>query len=375
LPLRGEAQKPTYRIIRQIAGGPATDNVYLAHHTVFDGPCVQKCVHMHGLEDALASNEPAFLDRLRHKHIVEVREAQWDPKQDGAIVFVMRAYEGESIETALKTDYRFSVHQAIDLAVHTLDALGFVFHSHHAIHRDVKPGNVLMDKDRKNAYLSDFGSAATLDANGEAAAVLGTDHYRPPEAKASGKVGRSADLFGLGMTLFEMLNGRLPWETHDLAKIEERLQSGRRALPDKTLTTYAPHIPDRLRRVISKAIARDPAARYASPEDFIRALKKAKLQSIDWKHVNGKGLVGTWLGTWPAKRPMDKRTTYRVTSRDLAAGRDRGKLRLEADYCRAGTTSWREAVKDKTVAPDDRAGVAAFFAAVEAKAAQREPAR
>jgi hypothetical protein len=86
-------------------------------------------------------------------------------------------------------------------------------------------------------------------------------------------------------------------------------------------------------------------------------------------------LVGTWIGTWPAKRPRDKRTTYRVTSRVLAAGHDRGKLRLEADDCKAGTTSWREAVKDKTVAPDDRAGVAAFFAAVEAKAAQREPAR
>jgi eukaryotic-like serine/threonine-protein kinase len=76
LPLRGEAAKPTYKIIRQLAGGPATDNVYLAEHTVFKGPCVQKCVHMHGLEDALASNEPAFLDRLRHPHIVEVREAQ-----------------------------------------------------------------------------------------------------------------------------------------------------------------------------------------------------------------------------------------------------------------------------------------------------------
>jgi serine/threonine protein kinase len=375
LPLRGEAAKPTYKIIRQLAGGPATDNVYLAEHTIFQGPCVQKCVHMHGLEDALASNEPAFLDRLRHPHIVEVREAQWDPKQDGAIVFVMRAYEGESIEVALKTDYRFSIHQAIDLAVHTLDALGFVYEKHNAIHRDVKPGNVLMDKDRKKAYLSDFGSAATLDANAEAAAVLGTDHYRPPEAKPSGKVGRSADLFGLGMTLFEMLNGRLPWEKHDLEKIEERLQAGRRALPDAALSTYAPHVSDRVRRVVNKAIARDPAARYASPEDFIRALKKAKLQSIDWAHVDRKDLLGTWIGTWPAKRPLDKRTTYRATSRILEAGPDRGKLRLEAYYSRAGTTSWRKAVKDTTVAADDRAGVAAFFAAAEAKAAHREPAR
>jgi serine/threonine protein kinase len=375
LPLRGEAQKPTYKIIRQIAGGPATDDVYLAYHTVFEGPCVQKCVNMHGLEDALASNEPAFLEQLRHPHIVEVREAQWDPKQDGAIVFVMRAYEGESIEKALKTDYRFSVHQAINLAVHTLDALAFVYQKHGAIHRDVKPGNVLMDKERTNAYLSDFGSATTLDENVEADAVLGTDHYRPLEAKSSGKVDRSADLFGLGMTLFEMFNGRLPWEKHNLAKIEERLLAGRRALPDSTLSTYAPHVPDRLRRVVSKAIARDPSARYASPEEFIRALKKAHLQSIDWTHVDGKGLVGTWVGTWPAKRPLDKRTTYRVTSRVLAAGLDRGKLRFEADYSRVGKTSWREAVKDRTVAADDRAGVAAFFAAVEAKAAQREPAR
>jgi serine/threonine-protein kinase len=242
LPLRGEAQKPTYRIIRQLAGGPATDAVYLAYHTIFEGPCVQKCVHMHGLEDALA-NEPSFLNRLRHPHIVEVREAQWDPKHDGAIVFVMRVYEGGNIEEALRSDYRFSVHQAIDLTIHTLDALGFVYQEHNAIHRDVKPGNVLMDEDRRNAYLSDFGSAATLDGNGEAGAVLGTDHYRPPEAKSSGKVGRSADLFGLGMTLFEMLNGRLRWEKHDLAKIEERLTAGRRALPETTLSTHVPHFP------------------------------------------------------------------------------------------------------------------------------------
>ena len=62
---------------------------------------------------------------------------------------------------------------------------------------------------RANAFLSDFGSAAKVDAQGEAAAVLGTDVYRPPEAKATGRVSRSADLYGTGMTLFEMLNGRL----------------------------------------------------------------------------------------------------------------------------------------------------------------------
>jgi serine/threonine protein kinase len=374
VPLRGEANRKTYRIERRIAGGPGTDDVYLAFHTVFQGPCVQKRVHMHGLEGALACNEPGFLNKLRHDHIVEVREAQWDPQQDGAIIFVMRAYEGGSIEEALHAGYGFSVHQAIDLAVHALDALAFVYQTHKAIHRDVKPGNVLMDKERKNAYLSDFGSAATVDAAGQAPAVLGTDHYRPPEAKSSGKVGRSADLFGLGMTLFEMLNGRLPWETHDLAKVEARLRGGRRALPDSALSVYAPHVPARLRKIVNKGIAEDPRRRFASPEEFIRDLKRAKLLSIDWKHVDGDGLVGTWIGSWPAKRPVYKRATYRVTSRSLEAGRNRGKLRLEADYRNAGSVSWRKAVGDVTVAAEDRVAVAALFAQVEERAAQREPA-
>ena len=82
MPLRGEARRKTYRIDERIGGGPATDDIYRAWHNVFQGPCVQKRVHVHGLEDALASNEPAFLDKLRHPHIVEVREAIRSPFLD-----------------------------------------------------------------------------------------------------------------------------------------------------------------------------------------------------------------------------------------------------------------------------------------------------
>ena len=123
MPLRGEASRPTYRIDKSLSGNA----VVLAWHHIFRGPCVQKGVPMHGFEDALAASEPEFLDKLRHDHIVEVREAQWDPQQEGAIVFVMRLYEGGSIGEALVTDYRFSLHQAIDLTVHVLDALAYVF--------------------------------------------------------------------------------------------------------------------------------------------------------------------------------------------------------------------------------------------------------
>lgn len=69
---------------------------------MFNEEFVQKVVSVHGLEDALASNEPAFLNRLQHPNIVEVREAQWDPAQERAIVFVMPKYAGGSVEIALR---------------------------------------------------------------------------------------------------------------------------------------------------------------------------------------------------------------------------------------------------------------------------------
>jgi serine/threonine protein kinase len=117
-----QADLPDSRSARDGRG----DDVFLAHHEIFNGKSVPKTVRMHGLEDALASNEPAFLNQLDHPHIVLVREAQWDPEGDRAITFVMPLLEGGSVEDALKQDYRFSIAQAITIAVHALDALAYL---------------------------------------------------------------------------------------------------------------------------------------------------------------------------------------------------------------------------------------------------------
>jgi eukaryotic-like serine/threonine-protein kinase len=370
-PLRGErADKPTYRILDRLGDGRG-DDVFLAHHEIFNGKCVQKTVHMHGLEDALASNEPAFLNQLDHPRIVPVREAQWDPEGDRAITFVMPLLAGGSVGDALKQDYRFSIAQAITIAVDALDALAFLRREFRALHRDTKPGNVLLDEQREYGYLSDFGSAATVDANGQAAAVLGTNIYRPPEARVVGQVGVDADVYGIGMMLFEMLSGRIAWETLDLDQVERRLQRGLRAVPNSRLE-FAPHVPDRLRRCVRKAIHRDPKQRYASAEALLTALRKVRC--IDWRHPDGTGTRGTWIGTWPPRVQQNRRTEYRITARLLEAGRNRGHLRVEADF-RNPSGSWRQAVADATVAPTDSAAIAGVFAAVEANAAQRSPAR
>jgi hypothetical protein len=171
--------------------------------------------------------------------------------------------------------------------------------------------------------------------------------------------------------LWEMVNGRLSWETLSLEDVERRLQRGLRSIPDRMLE-FEPHVPERLRRVIRKAIHRQPSGRFDTAEDFIRALRR--VVSIDWTHTEGRGLQGVWLGTWPPNRRTAQRTEYLVTARVLEAGRDRGRVRLEADFRRPGG-SWRQTAADATAGTDDVSTGATFFEIVEASAAHREPAR
>jgi serine/threonine-protein kinase len=326
---------------------------------------------MHGLEDSLASNEPAFLHRLVHPQIVPVREAQWDPVEDRAITFVMPLFEGGSVHSALLEGYAFSTTQAIRIAADALDALAYLHREHQALHRDTKPGNVVMDKDRKRGFLMDFGSAAAIQSDGAAEAVLGTNIYRAPEARITGRVGRAGDVFGIGMMLYEMVNGRIAWENMRLEAVEARLKAGRRALPDSQLV-FGPHVNEPLRRCIRKSIHRDAGRRFATPDDFLRALRR--IRSIDWRQVSANGDAIVWEGGWPPHVADAKRARYRVSTRLLAAGKKKGHVRVESDMKLPGG-EWRQAVADRTLDPTGRDGLADVFKAVAARAAHRNPAR
>jgi serine/threonine protein kinase len=301
-----------------------------------------------------------------------VREAQWDPQQHRAITFVMPHMAGGSVDDGLREGYRFSIQQAITITVDSLDALAYVLRVFGAVHRDTKPGNVLLDEQRTHGYLSDFGSAARLDGKGEADAVLGTNIYRPPEARQTRRVSAAADIYGVGMTLFEMLNGRFAWEELDLESVERRLQRGLRSVPDSAFV-FQPHVPDRLRKVVRKALQRHPTKRFRSPEEFIAALRK--VVSIDWRCAVGSGTEAEWYGTWPPQVRDDRRFEYRVVGRRLASGPDVGRIRLESDYRRPGGSSWRQAAPDARISDDDLAGCSTYFEQVAANAAHRSPAR
>jgi hypothetical protein len=175
------------------------------------------------------------------------------------------------------------------------------------------------------------------------------------------------------MTLFEMLNGPFDYAKIDPAHVDKRLTKGQRALPESAFQ-FAPHIPEQLRTIVRKAIRSSIGARYPSPSAFIARLQRVRC--IDWTFVDGSGLDGRWEGTWPPNATEAHRRRYEVRSWILGGGADRGRRRLEARQALPASDRFaRFGVEDITVDADDPAAVERFFIAVEARAAQRSPAR
>ena len=373
MPLRGEAKRPTYTGLRPARGG--TSLVTVAFHEGFGDWRAQKTVPIHSA--SVAFREPRLLEQLDHPYIVDVSEAQYDPDRDHHITFVMPYYEGGSVAHCLVDGYRFSTGQAIEIGRNVLGALHHLHVEHGLVHRDMKGDNILLDRDRVHGYLADLELAEAIEADGTAPLAIGTYAYLAPECAVSQRYGPSADLYGLGMILFEMLNGRFEWENVDMNRVEQRVVRGQRSLPDRFFSTvaFAPHIPDQLRRAVRVAVRKDPGSRFATAAEFVRALNR--LRYIDWRHDAGDGLDGTWTGTWPPQLPVARRTTYRVQSRVLDRGPNAGLRRLEVTYADAGAASFRRlsGFSDRTVEPADTEAVRSLFKDVAARAAQRRPAR
>lgn len=370
MPLRGEAaNRPTYVDHSRI--GVGSNELVHCSHAVLGARCVQKTVPIG--PDGADFAEPRLLEALDHPHITPVREAQFDPQRDNSITFVMPWYSGGSVAEALRDGHSFSLHESIGVVRNVLDALEYVHVVHKHLHRDIKTSNVLLDEARSAGYLADFERAGPMDDAGEASAVRATIFYMAPELNITQRHTRPADLYGVGMLLFEMLNGRFQWEEFVPQATEERIASGRRSFADRLVapTSFAPHVPRALVRITRKAMDRDPARRYQTASSFLAELNR--VQVIDWRCTEADDLEGTWLGTWPPNRRRSRRDRYRVTARRLAGGADRGCLRLVAETQEPDSISWRRfRVPDATV--DDEEGLRQFFAEVSARAAQRRPA-
>jgi eukaryotic-like serine/threonine-protein kinase len=259
-----------YRLDAQIgAGGMST--VYRAFDTVLERQVAIKLMHREIASDSdqleRFRREARAVAQLNHPHVVGVIDAGED---NGTPYIVFEYVEGETLKDRIRRYGRLPVGEAIAYAIEIARALGAA-HEQQIVHRDVKPQNVLIDEEG-TAKVTDFGIARSLTEEGLTAdgRVLGTTDYVSPEQALGQDVGPQSDLYSLGIVLFEMLTGDVPF--HGENQVAVAMKHVREELPDVLLRR--PEASSTLASVVDRATAKDVARRYVSDSDLIADLEE-----------------------------------------------------------------------------------------------------
>jgi serine/threonine-protein kinase len=262
-----------YRVERAIGrGGTAT--VFLAHDIKHDRPVAVKVLHP---ELAVALGIDRFLAeikttaRLQHSHILPLHDSG---EHEGLLYYVMPYVDGESLRHRLQRERQLPIGDAVRTIREVANALDYA-HRHGIIHRDVKPENILLRDG--TALVADFGIALALSASASTPAtepgrIIGTPQYMSPEqATEEGGVDARTDIYALATMLYEMLAGEPPF-TGDTAST---ILAKRAAMPAPPLSILRPTTPRALDVALARALAREPADRFAAAGEFADALDEA----------------------------------------------------------------------------------------------------
>ena len=258
-----------YRILRKLgAGGMA--NVYLAEDEELGRRVAIKI-----LNDRYANDE-LFIERFRreaksaaglsHPNIVSI----YDRGQAESTYYIaMEVIEGRSLKELILTRGPLPIGQAIAYTLEMLEALRFA-HRHGIIHRDIKPHNILIGERLK---VTDFGIArAGASQMTEAGSIMGTAQYLSPEQARGAPVTASSDLYSIGIVLYEMLTGKVPFSGDSAIEIAMKHLNEVPKPPSKT----RPEIPEELDQVVLRALAKAPEDRYQTAEEFAEDLHRVE---------------------------------------------------------------------------------------------------
>ncbi|MGZ4833814.1 MAG: protein kinase domain-containing protein, partial [Terriglobales bacterium] len=263
---------PRYRIDRMLGQG-GMGAVYKAWDKELQRPVALKLIRPDLARDpgveARFKQELLLASKVSHKNILRIH----DLGEAAGVKFISMAYvEGQDLHGLLTQQGKLTIEHAIKIARQLCGALDAA-HSEGVVHRDFKPQNILLDK-QENVYVSDFGLAKSLEQDTgmtKSGEFLGTPRYMAPEQVQGGKIDHRADLYALGLILYEMVTGDVPF--HADTTLQLMYKRVHEAPPSPK--TINPDLPDWIVRVIMKCIERDPAQRYQSAGEILHDLETA----------------------------------------------------------------------------------------------------
>ena len=261
--------------LQELVGTGGMSNVYRAHDRLLERTVALKLLHDRYSDDdeyvERFRREARAAARLSHPNIVTVIDRG---EQDGRQFIVFEHVAGENLKELVRSAGPLPIRQAIDLALQVGRALSFA-HEHGLIHRDVKPQNVLLNGDGR-AKVTDFGIARTLDVEGvtQSGVVLGTSHYISPEQATGDSVEAHSDVYSLGAVLYELLTGDVPFPGDNFVTVAMR--HVREPVP--SVLEQRPETPLRLAAAVERALAKNPADRFASMHEFVDELEACRGQ-------------------------------------------------------------------------------------------------
>jgi tetratricopeptide (TPR) repeat protein len=217
-------------------------------------------------------NELKLTRKIRHRNVCQM----FDFGEEKGIHFITMEYvRGENLKGLIKQVGQLSPGQALSIAEQICQGLSEA-HRHDVIHRDLKPQNIMIDNDG-TARIMDFGIARLLQAGEmtDSGLIIGTPEYMSPEQVEGKKIGRQSDIYSLGVILFEMVTGRVPFKGDTPLSIALK----QKAEPPPHPKKFNSLVPDSLGRVILKCLDKNPARRYPSTEELLVDLKRIEREA------------------------------------------------------------------------------------------------
>lgn len=258
-----------YEILEKIGTGGMSD-VYKAMDHLLGRNVAVKVLKSEYSEDlnflSKFRTEAQAAAGLEHPNIVNIYDVGSENKMH---YIVMEYVEGITLKTYIEKKEKLSYKEAISIAIQTANGIR-VAHNKQIVHRDIKPQNIIISTEGK-VKVTDFGIARAATTNTISSDVMGSVHYASPEQARNGFVDAKSDIYSLGIVMYEMVTGRVPFHGDTAVTVALQHLQEEMILP----SVFTPDLPISLEKIILKCTQKSPDRRYATVDDLIVDLKKA----------------------------------------------------------------------------------------------------